>query len=339
MIPIERIPAPRAIETVRVRKKPALLAAGYSRNHPPSRAELSGYRVAKRPRWEHQRQKCAYCDRVVALGNHPVEHFRPALGGYFWLAWDWDNLLFSCVSCNGPKSNEFPLLDGNSLPIGDSPPGNERPVLINPYAEDPLAHIRFEEVHGRWIPTGDSRGREVIRILNLDQHVERYRVWVRDTLLPDIQRVQDALGRGDGRRAAKEWEQLLRRWYNEEQELRCLTLCVLRSHFPDDVRRKNGFVLTPPKTPRRPMSAHEQQEQALLNELQPAVRDTVYRLGRRASAAMWDQALQELLSVRAWSIDELGILCDSSNSTAKKHVRRQVQNGTAQLDGNMVRRA
>lgn len=339
MIPIERIPAPRAIETVRVRKKPDLLARGCSRDTPPSRAELSGYEVAKKTRWEHQRQKCAYCDRVVALGNQPVEHFRPVLGGYFWLAWDWDNLLFACVSCNGPKSNEFPLLDGHPLSVGDGPPGNENPVLINPYDEDPLEHIWFEEVQGRWVPTGDSRGREVIRLLRLDQHIERYRVWVRDTLLPDIQRIRDAVNDGDGRRAAGEWELLLQRWYNEEQELRCLTWCLLRNHFPDGVMRAHGFVLTPPKTPRRPINADEQREQALLEELQPAVRDTVYGLGGRASAATWDQALRELLAVRAWSIDELGILCGSSRPTVQMHVRRQIRNGAARLDGNMVRRA
>src|SRR5215204_2247218 len=54
-------------------------------------------------------QKCADCEaptRVVAYGD--VEHFRPK-SVYWWLAYSYDNYLFSCQICNqGYKKDHFP---------------------------------------------------------------------------------------------------------------------------------------------------------------------------------------------------------------------------------------
>jgi hypothetical protein len=54
--------------------------------------------------------KCAYCEAdttVVAHGD--VEHFRPK-DIYWWLAYCYDNYLFSCQICNQVyKSNKFPI--------------------------------------------------------------------------------------------------------------------------------------------------------------------------------------------------------------------------------------
>jgi 5-methylcytosine-specific restriction endonuclease McrA len=54
--------------------------------------------------------KCAYCESKVShIYSGDIEHFRPkgkiseALiqkPGYYWLATEWDNLLFSCRNCN-----------------------------------------------------------------------------------------------------------------------------------------------------------------------------------------------------------------------------------------------
>jgi len=44
--------------------------------------------------------KCAYCEsRIIAIYNGDIEHFRPK-GRYYWLAADWENLLFACPFCN-----------------------------------------------------------------------------------------------------------------------------------------------------------------------------------------------------------------------------------------------
>lgn len=61
--------------------------------------------------------KCAYCERV---GQHDIEHYRPkrkvsedlSHTGYYWLAYEWSNLIPSCVKCNrdGGKHNKFDIL-------------------------------------------------------------------------------------------------------------------------------------------------------------------------------------------------------------------------------------
>lgn len=64
--------------------------------------------------------KCAYCEsKITAIYNGDVEHFRPKAGyknrseeelsqmGYYWLAAEWENLLFACPFCNQTNSHEI----------------------------------------------------------------------------------------------------------------------------------------------------------------------------------------------------------------------------------------
>jgi len=62
--------------------------------------------------------KCAYCEsKIDAIYGGDVEHFRPKAGygssnhlikpGYFWLASDWNNLLFACPFCNQTNTHEI----------------------------------------------------------------------------------------------------------------------------------------------------------------------------------------------------------------------------------------
>lgn len=54
--------------------------------------------------------KCAYCEsKITAIYSGDIEHFRPkgkiqeaspSKPGYFWLASEWENLLFACPYCN-----------------------------------------------------------------------------------------------------------------------------------------------------------------------------------------------------------------------------------------------
>jgi hypothetical protein len=73
--------------------------------------------------------KCAYCESptdTVAHGD--VEHFRPK-SVYWWLAYCYDNYLYSCQICNQVfKGDEFPVhasagrWSGPALPVPPSPP-------------------------------------------------------------------------------------------------------------------------------------------------------------------------------------------------------------------------
>lgn len=55
--------------------------------------------------------KCAYCETFDPSPH--VEHYRPKRGGYYWLAYSWDNLIISCSKCNTTKGDKFPLIGQN----------------------------------------------------------------------------------------------------------------------------------------------------------------------------------------------------------------------------------
>lgn len=145
-----------------------------------------------------QHQKCCFCESQFTKTSYgDVEHFRPKTAykktgtkgyvypGYYWLSYDWTNLLFSCEICNRTyKKNEFPL--GNELTrklFHDhlNLITNEDRLLIDPTIEDPAAFITFnQEVP---VPVGGSvKGAKTIEVLELDR--------MNDTRLTHIKALQ-----------------------------------------------------------------------------------------------------------------------------------------------------
>lgn len=140
---------------------------------------IYGHRSVKKLLLEGQSGKCCYCERKILPSDFgDVEHFRPKRGvrsrssrallrpGYYWLAYDWGNLLVSCGVCNtGWKMSHFPLRNERhrARSHGDAL-DRETPVLVDPASEDPRDHIRYD---------GDSpyarteRGQTTIEILGL----------------------------------------------------------------------------------------------------------------------------------------------------------------------------
>lgn len=123
--------------------------------------------------------KCAYCER---LEKADIEHYRPKKSvkdethdGYYWLCYEWTNLLPSCVKCNrdGAKLTHFPIL-GNRVAVPNfSPDGtldlscnkvfnkplsDEIPFLLHPEIDNPELFFEFEL---------DSNG-EGIRLKGID---------------------------------------------------------------------------------------------------------------------------------------------------------------------------
>ncbi len=158
--------------------------------------------------------KCAYCETAIIRNPGHAEHFRPkgavnykmegkknkftkaitrdADGndvehpGYFWLAYNWKNLLPSCNDCNTAlgKGTQFPCggsyillvaLQAADLPTLLKPPSEsikysgryylnpedldtlEKPDLLHPYFDDPSEHILFG-FRGIEAPIRDSNG-------------------------------------------------------------------------------------------------------------------------------------------------------------------------------------
>jgi uncharacterized protein (TIGR02646 family) len=149
--------------------------------------------------------KCAYCEaKFILTETGDVEHFRPKgsltdehdqrvllssrgkiIGphpGYYWLAYDWRNLLPSCTKCNRPgrtrdghlvgKGTRFPVLKNSAFKPGHarrpSEIKKERPAFIHPGQEDPQAHMRFDALSGQLIPK-TKRGQLSINLLDLNR--------------------------------------------------------------------------------------------------------------------------------------------------------------------------
>jgi uncharacterized protein (TIGR02646 family) len=117
-----------------------------------------------------QHKKCAFCESCFeATGYGDVEHFRPKAGykqrekdklkrpGYYWLAYEWANLFYSCQLCNQQfKQNLFPLKDGRRRARSHTHNlDKEKPLLVDPSRLDPADFIEFRGEYAH--PTNGSR--------------------------------------------------------------------------------------------------------------------------------------------------------------------------------------
>jgi len=157
--------------------------------------------------------KCAYCETFIYSAQHgDMEHFRPKGGvtntdnetilladgtphpGYYWLAYDFTNLLPACVLCNQPstgrsrdtrigKWNAFPLFDERLRAQKPGDEAHESPLLINPTVDNPSLHLGFNSLTGVLFAVNASpRGEACIEIFGLNtrdlpsRRLERFRV-------------------------------------------------------------------------------------------------------------------------------------------------------------------
>jgi uncharacterized protein (TIGR02646 family) len=156
---------------------------------------LYGAKSVKNALRKVQHDKCAFCEsRFTSTSYGDVEHYRPKAGyvqhdgddlsrpGYYWLAYEWANLFFSCQICNQRfKRNLFPLKDParRARSHQDSLDGEE-PLLIDPGRDDPQLHLGFREEYVYAI-NGGQVGRATIEALGLNREeiVEQRRDYLR----------------------------------------------------------------------------------------------------------------------------------------------------------------
>lgn len=126
-------------------------------------------------------RRCMYCEDSQA---DEVEHHSPK-NLYPSLAFVWENLLYACGPCNGPKKNRFAIRknDGSAVDVTrarNSPivaPEQGTPMLLSPRFENPLDFIFLDIVGGTFIfsphPTASSedqeRARYTIDLLGLNR--------------------------------------------------------------------------------------------------------------------------------------------------------------------------
>lgn len=128
--------------------------------------------------------KCAYCESYVgAVGHGDLENYRPK-SRYPHLAYELSNLLFTCSICNQRyKGDKFPLESEPPSTVADQADmfgdtrsavidiANEKPLLLNPYFDQPQEHLVFSEDEGGAVRvTGlTERGRVSIDLLGLNR--------------------------------------------------------------------------------------------------------------------------------------------------------------------------
>ena len=136
------------------------------------------------------RDKCAYCECKVDAGAFlQVDHFRPKRsvkeddghGGYYWLAYEWSNLILCCPKCNGEKSTHFPVRGRRVAPPQTDLARTDRmqwradsknfidedPLLLHPEIDQPEEH--FEFLRDGTICPKTERGRATVGICGLDR--------------------------------------------------------------------------------------------------------------------------------------------------------------------------
>lgn len=147
---------------------------------------------------KYYHKKCAYCEMREAKPE--IEHYRPKKGenkkapdhnGYYWLCYEWSNLIPSCRYCNteGGKVSQFPImgqrvdkptfkngqLDTEKNIARDSPLIDEKPYLLHPEIDDkPETFLEFkvdDKKEGIKITgiDGLKRGEKTIEICNLNR--------------------------------------------------------------------------------------------------------------------------------------------------------------------------
>ena len=146
--------------------------------------KIYGHDEVKESLIKIQDYKCCFCESKIGhISYGDVEHFRPKGGGvqndekinkpgYYWLSYQWSNLLLSCQICNQRyKKNYFPLLPYSTRAISHHDDIKiEQPVFINPADEEAEALITFNEEIPKAV-NDNERGNERIKKLGLDREL------------------------------------------------------------------------------------------------------------------------------------------------------------------------
>jgi uncharacterized protein (TIGR02646 family) len=147
--------------------------------------KIYGDATVKKQLIRDQHEKCCFCESKFLENSYgDVEHFRPKRAyqklnsttlnypGYYWLTYNWDNLMFSCEKCNRSyKRNQFPLKREVTRKTSHNHANlleNEDILLINPNLEDPSVYITFLKQTAHPL-NGSDRGAKTIDAFKLNR--------------------------------------------------------------------------------------------------------------------------------------------------------------------------
>ena len=139
MIPVKRRPAPaffRSVKHQHITRDLHEYFEEFSQAKSQSSYDFGGtqdlQKLVKDDLLDMFNSKCAYCESMLGVtSNGELENFRPQRGArgfgksgmsdtsdssyhdthYWWLAYEWDNLLIACPQCHRFKASWFPIVD------------------------------------------------------------------------------------------------------------------------------------------------------------------------------------------------------------------------------------
>lgn len=153
-----------------------------ARTRPPFNKEIVNTPTIIHELQQIQNNKCAYCEtKLDDIYGKFISHYRPLSNAsdpkndikhivcYAWFAYEWQNLMLLCDDCNSHKLNYFPISGRTAQPFSSWRVAQiqEKPLLLNPFEEDPKNHLKFD-TEGVAVGCSES-GRITIELVNLNR--------------------------------------------------------------------------------------------------------------------------------------------------------------------------
>jgi len=210
---------------------------------------IYAHKSVKQALMDAQHKKCCFCERLIGTDGD-VEHFRPkqaykqAVGeplqrpGYYWLAYEWDNLYLSCTGCNQRhKQNLFPLQKPAERATNHKQKIElEQPLFIDPVKENPEDFIGFRGATPFAI-NGNQRGKITINALKLgnqDRALPEARLQ-RLQLLKNLQRIVNLSAKQSANaeleKEAEKAATLLKKSAQDDAEFAAAARCAIQTKF------------------------------------------------------------------------------------------------------------
>ncbi len=119
----------------------------------------SHWKIFKYNLWIKQHRKCCFCEQKINEQDSQVDHYRPKtriktkhgdISEYWWLAYEWLNLIAVCATCNRQKTSDFPLVVEAARVVNEmsldaeGTLDSEQPMLINPRFDDPESYFEYD---------------------------------------------------------------------------------------------------------------------------------------------------------------------------------------------------
>ncbi|MEB3311978.1 MAG: hypothetical protein VKJ02_17270 [Snowella sp.] len=211
------------------------------------KSNIYGHPEVKQALIDAQGEKCCFCERKIGEDGD-VEHFRPKQAykqesgqplqrpGYYWLAYEWDNLYLACTACNQRhKQNLFPLSNPKERATNHKMDLNqENPIFIDPGKEDPEKFIQFRVE----VPVGidqDGRGEFSIKALGLNRPTlskTRFEKIEQVYLLDRVIKLADSNPQNsEWQELAKEAKQSIEKSISKLGEFSSAVKCVIKDDF------------------------------------------------------------------------------------------------------------